>query len=120
MGTVLLVEDDQAIHDLIAIVLGFEHIDLAAASSAAAALARLREGLVPCLILLDLRMPGMNGIEFHDQLQRTPEWSRLPVIVFSGDRDAEAIAAQMGAAGCLRKPVELQSLLDVVHRYCPH
>jgi putative two-component system response regulator len=68
----------------------------------------------PDLILLDLNMPGMNGVDFrHRQLEK-PEWAQVPVIICSARPDVERIAESLGAADWLRKPMRFGELLHLV------
>jgi CheY-like chemotaxis protein len=68
----------------------------------------------PCLILLDLMMPVMNGWDLLDALRRRADLSRIPVIVTSAAPDANTARAR----ALLRKPYDLDKLLATVQRYC--
>ena len=72
----------------------------------------------PNLILLDLKMPRMNGWNFRLQLERSPLLSGIPVVLLSGSRSLEAQALALNVNGHLRKPVESEQLFGVVRRYC--
>ncbi len=67
------------------------------------------------LILLDLRMPGMDGWQFAARYRRTPG-PHAPIVVFAAQPDAEAaaLADRLGATGFLTKPFELDDLLEMV------
>ncbi|HEX9400922.1 MAG TPA: response regulator [Anaeromyxobacter sp.] len=115
--SVLVVDDDRDICEAVQTVLELEGYAVVMAGDGAEALARLRAGARPCLIILDLMMPNMNGIQFREQQQRDPELRDIPVVVLSGDGTAGMKAAALGVEG-LRKPVELEVLLDAVQRSC--
>ena len=68
---VLLVEDDPRMPELLSVLLQDDHITLASAGDAPAALKHVREAAVD-LILLDLGLPGMNGFELLRQLKASP------------------------------------------------
>jgi CheY-like chemotaxis protein len=117
-GCVLVIDDDPAIREVLATLLALEGYPVVAAGSGVEALESLRGGVRPCLILLDLRMPGMDGWALRAELQREPRLANIPVVVISGDRDAEQTARALSANGFLLKPMELMDLLHVVRRYC--
>lgn len=76
-----------------------------------------REGR-PCLVLLDLMMPGMNGAEFHVEKSRDPALAAIPVVVFSGAGAAAVNEACLGDLELLKKPVDLDVLLATAERFC--
>ena len=67
-----------------------------------------------CLVLLDLLMPGMNGLEFFAKMRERPELAKVPVVVHSS---APALAPT-GVTRVLQKPLELRRLLSVVQEFC--
>ena len=89
------------------------------AANGAEGLERLRTAQVrPCVILLDIMMPKMDGWQFRSEQQRDASMRDIPVVVLSAGADASEVAAKMEAAGYLRKPVALERLLDTVQRFC--
>jgi len=89
------------------------------APNGAAALDELRTAeRAPCVILLDLMMPVMDGREFRTQQRGDPSLRTIPVVVLSAHADAVSHAAQMDAARYLRKPIDLRTLLETVERFC--
>lgn len=116
---VLVVDDDPDICAVVREVLEAFGYYVDVARDGAEALKKLRRGAVPCLILLDLMMPGMNGFEFRDAQLRDPALAPIPVVVISGAGDVAAKAAPLGVEG-LAKPIDLNVLLEKVRRYnCP-
>ncbi|HET6610771.1 MAG TPA: response regulator [Kofleriaceae bacterium] len=117
-GQVLIVDDDAAIREVLSLILTAEGYRVEAAKSGIEALSHLTGGHRPCLMLLDLRMPEMDGWELRRAQLEVPEWASIPVVVLSGDRDAREVAEAMNAQGYLLKPVELDDVLSIVRQYC--
>ena len=90
------------------------------ASDGAEALAHLkRESRRPCVILLDLMMPGMNGFELHQALCAEPAYAAIPIVVITGaGADVEQMAVPL-TKEILRKPFDLNTVLAAVNRHCP-
>jgi len=117
--TVLVVEDDSEVRDAIAEVLADFDYKAVPASNGAEALEHLRAGsIMPCLILLDVMMPTMDGWAFRAEQQRDPSVKDIPVILLSAHTDVRLAAKQMQAAGFLAKPVAIDNLLATVERFC--
>jgi CheY-like chemotaxis protein len=116
---VLVVEDDADILRAIVQVLEDEGYAVRAAENGNAALAALRgpEARLPCVILLDLMMPVMDGWAFRAEQLRDPILARIPVIVLTADGSAAAETGAMEVAGALRKPVELLTLLATIQPF---
>jgi len=118
--TVMIVEDDADVRDALAEVLEDGDYKPLLAENGAVALQELKKASAkpPCVILLDVMMPIMDGREFRTVQQGDPALSSIPVIVLSAHAEASAAAAQMAAEGFLAKPVDLGTLLDTVERFC--
>jgi CheY-like chemotaxis protein len=117
--TVLVVEDDQEVRDAIAEVLQDSEYKALPASNGVEALERLRAGPPrPCVILLDVMMPTMDGWEFRAAQQSDPTMKDIPVVLLSAHTDVKSAAAQMQVAGFLPKPVAIDKLLATVERFC--
>jgi len=117
-GSVMIVEDDDAVRDTLADILEYEGYTVFAVNDGREALASLHCGSRPALILLDLMMPRMNGWEFRIEQLRSPEIADIPVAILSGAFDVRVQAALLGVREFLGKPVEVQRLLDLVRRFC--
>jgi CheY-like chemotaxis protein len=118
---VLVVDDDPDIRESLEILLELNGHGVVSVGDGLEALAWLRElqGGRPCLILLDLMMPRMNGVELRKTLAADPELSRIPVVVITGAGTyADAKTNELGTE-VLRKPFELGALLSTVRRFCP-
>jgi CheY-like chemotaxis protein len=116
---VLVVEDDADILRAIVQVLEDEGYAVRSAENGQLALAALREAGAPrpCLILLDLMMPVMDGWAFRAEQLRDPALSDIPVIVLTADGAAAEKIRRMNGMGALRKPVELLTLLDAIQPF---
>lgn len=115
--SLLVVDDDEAIREIVRAVLEVEGYAVSTAAEGAEAIEQLRAGLRPGLILLDLRMPGVDGRAFRDLQAAEPDLAAIPVVILSGDGDAPRVAGSLGLE-CLLKPVDLDHLLAVVARHC--
>jgi CheY-like chemotaxis protein len=116
---VLIVEDDSDLRNTLADVLEDGDYQALRAENGAVALAELRNTKRhPCLILLDMMMPVMDGRAFRAAQQQDPSLRAIPVIVLSAHADASLEASQMAAQGFLRKPVDLGALMETVERFC--
>ena len=107
---VLLVDDDPELTELLADYLQAENIQTSTASSADAALKLLQEQQAVDLMVLDIMMPGVSGLEFLQQIR--PRWT-LPVIMLTGrggDID-RILGLEMGADDYLAKPCNPRELL---------
>jgi CheY-like chemotaxis protein len=112
--TVLIVDDDIDIREVLSEALQDEGYDTASVPDGVEALAWLRRTRRPCIILLDLTMPGMDGLDFRAEQSRDPAIRDIPVVVFSADPGVHDKAGDLRAAAHLKKPVTLDALLDVV------
>ena len=114
---VMVVEDDVAIRETIRELLEEEGLRVVGAANGMEALDRLKVGGAPCVILLDLMMPVMDGWAFRDAQRRDPDLAPIPVLVISADHGLDRQVGALGAAGYLAKPFALEELLQAVHRY---
>jgi CheY-like chemotaxis protein/two-component sensor histidine kinase len=119
--TVLLVEDDPEIRECLEDLLKGEGYEVVSAANGLEALRRLtapQAEAAPDLIILDLMMPVMDGARFRDEQRKIPNIAQIPVLIVSGDGTSADKAAAMDAAGCLKKPVDINELLRLVNRAC--
>jgi CheY-like chemotaxis protein len=116
---IFVVEDEEMIRDSIVEFLDEQGYDAIGAADGRDALDKLAAPAPrPCLILLDLMMPVMDGRAFREQQLKTPDLAEIPIIVFSAYRDVARTAADLKAAGHLAKPLRLTELLETVRRHC--
>jgi CheY-like chemotaxis protein len=113
---ILVVDDEPAILDMIAELLGYEGYEVVTTSQGSAALARAKAN-PPALILLDLMMPGMSGWQVIDALKASPQTRTIPVVVLSARRDLPATAKELGIESFLAKPFDIDELIGIVRQY---
>ena len=115
---VLVVDDDQAIREMLTEVLEDAGYHVIGAENGSQALARLHEApALPCVILLDLMMPVMNGWAFRVEQQADARLADIPVIVLSARPSLQHEAFKMTVDEFLQKPVDITQLLAMVDRY---
>jgi CheY-like chemotaxis protein len=116
---VLVVDDDSDLRETIQVLLQAHGHRVASAADGAEALAWLGAGgTLPCLVLLDLMMPGMSGFDVRSRMRADPVLADVPVVVITGaGMLAEQRAGELQAE-VLRKPIELATLLGTVRRFC--
>ncbi len=112
---VLVIDDDESIREFVGWVLADEGHEIAVAPNGAAAL-ELLEGFQPDVILLDMRMPVMDGWEFANAYRDGRE-RVAPIVVMTAAESADQRADEIRAQGCIGKPFDLEELLDVVRRF---
>jgi DNA-binding response OmpR family regulator len=115
-GTVLVVEDDPDLASLVQMILADAGYEVALASDGLQALAQVEERM-PGVILLDMRMPIMNGWEFAREYKARYARAAAPIVVVTAAEDARARAAEIGADGWLEKPFEIDDVLRMVARF---
>lgn len=112
---VLVVDDDQAIRETMALVLSEEGFPVATACHGRAALDWLRAHIdEPSLVLLDLMMPVMDGRSFLLAKAADPLLAPVPVVVVSAGRDLDCLLQAPGVRACLPKPITIERLLRAV------
>jgi CheY-like chemotaxis protein len=116
---IVVADDDPSILALISDILSLEGYPIATATNgreALKAIIRIRaaDPTCPPLLLLDMRMPLMTGWDVAAALRERA--IDLPIVVMTAARDARAWAAEIGAAGVLPKPFDLDDLLTEVER----
>jgi DNA-binding response OmpR family regulator len=122
-GNILIVEDDTQTREMLASLLVLEGFYAIGAEDGLEALhllrtVRHRAPNVPCLVLLDLKMPRLGGHEFRRAQLGDPTVASVPVAVMSGAIDIEQRAQALGAVAAVTKPIDFDRLLSVVRTYC--
>ncbi len=111
---ILIVDDDQDMRETLMEVLEHAGYVVTPARDGLDALSQLRNAPErPDLILLDLQMPNMNGIEFRGEQLKHKEFADIPVALLTADSDGEKSAAALKTA-FLRKPIKLPQLLSAI------
>lgn len=117
---VLIVEDDKATGDVLASAIndqrGYKALTVGNGDDALDALGRID----PDLLLLDIRMPGMSGLELYDRIRADPRFRSLPIVFETGTgREHAAELRARGIATYIKKPFDLDELVRFVKRLVP-
>lgn len=113
--SILVVEDDEDIRSAMVDILESEGYHAESATNGAHALELLHQISKPCLVLLDMMMPIMNGREFLDKVMEDSYLAPIPVLIVSAIADKSNTG---GAVGFLKKPVDIDMVLKMVDQYC--
>ena len=116
-GRVLVVDDDERVRLIFTRHLTAAGFDVVAASSGAEGLRVLREEGNIALVLLDLAMPEMSGVEFREQQLADRRISGIPVVIVTGSAVAADDRERLQAGDYLAKPVGREELIRVVARH---
>jgi signal transduction histidine kinase/CheY-like chemotaxis protein len=114
-STVLVIDDDATVHDLISRSLAKEGFDIRMASSGEEGI-RMARDLRPDVITLDVMMPGMSGWTALTTLKSDPELSSIPVIMLT-IVDSKNVGYTLGAAEYLTKPIDRERLSTVLRKF---
>ena len=115
---VLIVDDEEGFRDGVADLLQMEGYSVLVAKDAVDAI-RLLPEFRPEVILLDLRMPNLDGEAFIRGMDGLPESTRAPVVLISAKEDVASVADRAGAAAYLMKPFEAPQLLSILEKVLP-
>ena len=115
---VLVVEDDDDLRESLEILLGRRGFTVQSARHGEEALEQIDPEHPPCLIVLDLMMPVMDGWELRRRLLADPRLASVPVVLCSGVADLRAAADTLEAVAYLVKPVRLEKLYELVASHC--
>jgi CheY-like chemotaxis protein len=114
--TILVVEDEEESRQVLMQILELEGFSTVGASNGAEAMDYLHTSSRPCLIVLDLNMPVMNGRQLRAALRQVEALATIPVVVVSAQ---ESFATgDLGAVGAFRKPLDVDALVKVVVDNC--
>ena len=115
---VLIVEDSSLVQKMYGLVFSRREHELTLVNSVREALKVLDRSDTPYdLILLDLRMPDMDGVEFIREVRANPAASRIPIVLTTAEPEESVLMIQaraLGVAGVVRKPWKPQEVKDLV------
>ncbi|SFU22645.1 response regulator [Mesorhizobium sp. YR577] len=112
---VAIVDDDPSVRKALARVLATEEVETSTFASGAEFLDSLTEQIPDCL-MLDLQMPGMNGLDV--QLALREAGFSTPVIIITANEDSSFVkrTLEAGAIACFAKPIDIRLLLETIQR----
>lgn len=116
---VLVVDDESITRDVVGAMLELEDVDVHVAHDGATALAKAEE-VHPDLVLLDVMMPGVDGMEVCRRLSAQPDAPRVVMLTGLSDDASRRAAAEAGASGYLVKPFSAVDLFHVVDGEAAH
>jgi CheY-like chemotaxis protein len=117
-GHVLIVEDDEDLREDLAFLLTRKGYQVETAENGKHALQKINEAGPPCLIILDLMMPIMNGWQLRAELLKDPALAPVPVVLLSGIADVDQAARSLAAVDHLSKPIDLDKLYALLRSHC--
>jgi len=118
--SVLVVEDDADIREMLRIALRAEGYEVSSVSNGREALDHLRSHAETCVILLDLMLPVMDGMHFRSVQLHDRSLAWIPVILISGAPDNDRRARELGARRLVRKPLDLDEVKQALRSVgCP-
>jgi len=113
----MVVEDHADTREVFDVMLALRGFEVSAVETADLAFAELRREPRPCVVLLDVHLPDVDGWDFLNRLRREPGCNDVPVIIVSGDLAQQKPARARGFE-FLAKPVEPDELVAAVERHC--
>jgi len=116
--SVLVVDDQVENRNAVGLLLGEAGLDVRFAHDGEEALAALHNGLRPCLVIVDLMMPKMDGWEFRQRQLSDPQYAGIPVVIMSGYPDAQKAAGALGVRAVLKKPLNPSLLQTLAEHHC--
>lgn len=114
-NSILIVEDDEGIRNLLRLAIEMEGYHTTTASNGKEGLDALEKLSKPCLILLDLMMPVMDGWSFARSLEKDMVLAQIPIVLVTAYSDK---AGSIKAKTILKKPVNMEVLFRTIKEYC--
>jgi CheY-like chemotaxis protein len=117
---VLVIDDEAEIRESLQLFLELDKFSVRTAAHGQEALQLLEQGLAPSVVLLDLMMPVMNGVDFLAAIRADSRFSSLPVVVVSACRPMvqELQSRQLVTHGLVPKPVDIEQLMSAIRMVC--
>ena len=117
-GPVLVIDDHDDVREGLRMILESEGWRVETASDGREALNKITGGLRPCIVLLDLMSPVMNGLEFRQELRNHPDLLPTPILAYSGLTNVREKARQLAANQSVKLPAEIDRLIAAVRQSC--
>ena len=115
----LVVEDEPMVRTMLEVALKRWGFAVVSTHDGADARERLKSGLRPCLILMNLNLPHLKAHAFREWQRQQPELREIPVIVLSGGGLPVELREDLQAAGYLSKPINFPALRALLAKHCP-
>ena len=115
---VLIVEDDDDVREFMQLLVSSSGYQTMTARDGQEALVKMRQRK-PCLVLLDLQMPRMDGWEFRERQLQDVSLRQIPVVCVTAFFDPDQVTRKLGLR-CIPKPADFPSILDAVESTCGH
>jgi CheY-like chemotaxis protein len=113
---ILVVDDNRDLCETLVSILEDHGFSASTAGNGLEALKALQGGLTPCLVLLDLMMPVMDGYTFLERRRRDPRLSSIPVVIITAGAHIDQERAR--DARILAKPIRTEALMAIVREIC--
>ena len=113
---ILIVDDDEDVREALCAMLEDEGYSVASAPNGARGLEYLRAHDPPGLLILDIMMPIVSGIELREEQLRDPRIAHVPVILMTIAAETRRLGARLGAADSFEKPPRPKDVLAAVAR----
>ena len=112
MRQVWVVDDDEEMTEAIGLMLNVLDCEVTSFHSARSAAQKLLTAKIPDLLILDINLPEVSGLDFLEFLRRRHEWKELPIVMFSSESADSTVdkALQLGADAYLMKPATIEEL----------
>jgi two-component system chemotaxis response regulator CheY len=112
MKKVWVVDDDEEMSDAIGLMLKMLDCEVTSFPNARSAVQKLLTAKTPDLLILDINMPEVSGLDFLEFLRRRREWKELPIVMLSSEAADSTVdkALQLGADAYLMKPATIEEL----------
>lgn len=118
---ILIVDDSETMIMSVSLTLEMSGFQVETANDGIAALTKLKSGLKPDLIITDINMPNMDGIEFIKNVRILKGYSFIPILTLTTESDASKrdLAKKIGATGWIVKPVIGTDLINAIRHVLP-
>jgi len=115
---IFFIEDEPQLLESIAQFLRDQGYQVDAFLNAELAL-KLLQTKIPDLVLADIKLPGIDGFEFFQEMKKNPAWANIPVIFITAFNDMKAMRAakSIGIADYLTKPFDLDDLISRIQKF---